>query len=65
MTVADLGTEQEALGTLLRALSKVPAAELVVAGGPPADALRSDLSYRRLAKLGRLPRRVRKGVLHG
>src|SRR5580693_2693297 len=51
VTVADLATEQEALGTLLRAVSKVPAAELVVAGGPPADGLRSDLSYRRLAKL--------------
>src|SRR3984957_6775380 len=51
VTVADLATEQEALGTLLRAVSKVPAAELVGAGGPPADGLRSDLSYRRLAKL--------------
>ena len=51
VTVADLATEQEALGTLLRAVSKVPAAELVVAGGPPRDGLRSDLSYRRLAKL--------------
>src|SRR3984957_12449036 len=51
VTVADLATEQEALGTLLRAVSKVPVAELVVAGAPPADGLRSDLSYRRLAKL--------------
>ena len=51
VTVADLATEQEALGNLLRAVSKVPAAELVVAGGPPRAGLRSDLSYRRLAKL--------------
>ena len=51
MTVADLATEQEALGTLLRAVSKVPGAELVVAGGPAREDLRSDLSYRRLAKL--------------
>jgi glycosyltransferase involved in cell wall biosynthesis len=51
VTVADLATEQEALGNLLRAVSKVPAVELVVAGGPPRDGLRSDLSYRRLAKL--------------
>ena len=51
VTVADLATEQEALGTLLRAVSKVPGAELVVAGGPPREELRSDLSYRRLAKI--------------
>jgi len=51
VTVADLATEHEALGTLLRAVSKVPGAELVVAGGPSRDGLRSDLSYRRLAKL--------------
>jgi glycosyltransferase involved in cell wall biosynthesis len=51
VTVADLAAEQDALGTLLRAVSKVPGAELVVAGGPPRDGLRSDLSYRRLAKL--------------
>jgi glycosyltransferase involved in cell wall biosynthesis len=51
VTIADLATEQDALGTLLRALSKVPGAELVVAGGPPHDGLSSDLSYRRLAKL--------------
>jgi len=51
VTVADLGTEYEALSTLLRAVSKVPGAELVVAGGPPREGLRSDLSYRRLAKL--------------
>ena len=51
VTVADLATEQDALNTLLRALSKIPGAELVVAGGPPRDGLKSDLSYRRLAKL--------------
>jgi glycosyltransferase involved in cell wall biosynthesis len=51
VTVADLATEQDALGNLLRAVSKVPGSELVIAGGPPREALRSDLSYRRLAKL--------------
>ena len=51
VTIADLATEQDALNTLLRALSKIPGAELIVAGGPPRDGLRSDLSYRRLAKL--------------
>jgi glycosyltransferase involved in cell wall biosynthesis len=51
VTIADLATEQDALNTLLRALSKIPGAELVVAGGPPRDGLKSDLSYRRLAKL--------------
>jgi len=51
VTIADLATEQDALNILLRALSKIPGAELVVAGGPPRDGLKSDLSYRRLAKL--------------
>jgi glycosyltransferase involved in cell wall biosynthesis len=50
VTVTDL-EEHEALGTLLHALSKVPDAELVVAGGPPSAELRGDLAYRRLAKL--------------
>jgi len=50
LTVADLA-EHEAIGTLLRALGKVPEAELVVAGGPPSNELRGDLAYRRLAKL--------------
>jgi glycosyltransferase involved in cell wall biosynthesis len=50
VTVTDLG-EQDALGTLLHAMAKVPGAELVVAGGPPREALRGDLAYRRLAKL--------------
>ena len=51
VTVADLAAEQEALDTLLRAMSKIPGAELVVAGGPARGELRDDLSYRRLAKL--------------
>jgi glycosyltransferase involved in cell wall biosynthesis len=50
VTVTDLG-EQDALGTLLHAMSKVPGAELVVAGGPPRAELRGDFAYRRLAKL--------------
>ncbi len=51
VTVADLATEQDALDTLLRALAKIPGAELIVAGGPDREALKTDLSYRRLAKL--------------
>jgi glycosyltransferase involved in cell wall biosynthesis len=50
VTVAEL-SEHEALATLLHAVSKVPAAELVVAGGPPRDRLRDDLNFRRLVKL--------------
>jgi glycosyltransferase involved in cell wall biosynthesis len=50
VTVADL-EEQDSLGTLLRAVSRVPSAELVIAGGPQRDALREDLGYRKLAKL--------------
>jgi glycosyltransferase involved in cell wall biosynthesis len=50
VTVADL-EEQDSLGTLLRAVSRVPSAELVIAGGPRRDALRDDLGYRKLAKL--------------
>jgi glycosyltransferase involved in cell wall biosynthesis len=50
VTVADL-EEHEALATLLQALSKVPGAELVVAGGPPRAELRGDFAYRRLAKV--------------
>jgi glycosyltransferase involved in cell wall biosynthesis len=50
VTVADLH-DLDALGTLLRAMSKVPGAELVVAGGPPREQLRDDLGFRRLAKL--------------
>jgi glycosyltransferase involved in cell wall biosynthesis len=51
VTVADLAAEHEALDTLLRALAKIPGAELVVAGGAARGELRDDLSYRRLAKL--------------
>ena len=50
VTIADL-QEHDALATLLQALSKVPGAELVVAGGPPRAELRGDLAYRRLAKV--------------
>jgi D-inositol-3-phosphate glycosyltransferase len=51
VTVADLAAEQDALTTLLHALAKIPAAELVIAGGPAREDLRGDLSYRRLVKL--------------
>ena len=51
VTVADLAAEQDALITLLHALAKIPAAELVIAGGPAHEDLRGDLSYRRLIKL--------------
>ena len=50
VTVTDL-EEQDALGTLLRAMSRVPGAELVIAGGPPRDALSGNLAYRRLSRL--------------
>jgi glycosyltransferase involved in cell wall biosynthesis len=50
VTVADL-SEHDALGTLLRAMSKMPSADLIVAGGPPRDRLGDDLSFRRLTKL--------------
>jgi glycosyltransferase involved in cell wall biosynthesis len=50
VTVADL-QEHDALAMLLQALSKVPGAELVVAGGPPRAKLRGDMAYRRLAKV--------------
>jgi glycosyltransferase involved in cell wall biosynthesis len=43
--------EHESLETLLRALSKVPGAELIIAGGPPRDDLADDLSYRKLRRL--------------
>jgi glycosyltransferase involved in cell wall biosynthesis len=51
VTIADLATEQDALDTLLRAMAKIPGAELVVVGGPAQEDLGGDLSYRRLAKL--------------
>jgi glycosyltransferase involved in cell wall biosynthesis len=50
VTVADL-SEHDAIATLLRALAKVPGADLIVAGGPDRIKLSDDLSYRRLAKL--------------
>jgi len=50
LTIADLA-DHDALAILLQALSKVPGAELVVAGGPPRAELRGDLAYRRLAKV--------------
>jgi glycosyltransferase involved in cell wall biosynthesis len=50
VTVADL-SEHDALATLLRAMSKVPSADLVVAGGPAGTELRHDLGFRRLSKL--------------
>jgi glycosyltransferase involved in cell wall biosynthesis len=50
VTIADL-SEHDALANLLHALSKVPGADLVVAGGPPREQLRGDLNFRRLAKL--------------
>ena len=43
--------EHESLATLLRALSKVPGAELIVAGGPPRAELGGNPAYRRLAAL--------------
>jgi glycosyltransferase involved in cell wall biosynthesis len=51
VTIADLAAEAESLSILLHAMAKIPAAELVVAGGPDRDGLRADLPYRRLAKL--------------
>jgi glycosyltransferase involved in cell wall biosynthesis len=50
VTVADL-SDHDALAMLLQAISKVPAADLVVAGGPPRAELGDDLSFRRLTKL--------------
>ena len=50
VTIADL-SEHEALATLLRAMARVPGADLVVAGGPPRARLGDDLGFRRLAKL--------------
>jgi len=48
LTVADL-REREALETLLRALTRVPGAELMVVGGPARDELPADQAYVRLA----------------
>jgi D-inositol-3-phosphate glycosyltransferase len=41
------------LGTLLRALARVPDAELVIAGGPRHDDLADDPAHRKLASLAR------------
>ncbi len=43
--------EHDSLATLLRALSRLPTAELVIVGGPPRTALRSDETYRKLTAL--------------
>jgi glycosyltransferase involved in cell wall biosynthesis len=48
LTVADL-REREALDTLLRALTKVPDAELMIVGGPARDRLAADTAYQHLA----------------
>jgi glycosyltransferase involved in cell wall biosynthesis len=45
--------DHESLATLLRALSRVPGAELIVAGGPQRADLGSDQAYVRLAALAR------------
>jgi glycosyltransferase involved in cell wall biosynthesis len=50
LTAADL-TEREPLETLLRAMTKVPNAELMIVGGPAKARLRSDAAYRSLAAL--------------
>src|SRR6516162_11361172 len=48
--VTDL-TAHDALATLLRAMSKVPGVELIVAGGPPRAELPADQGYRSLTAL--------------
>ena len=50
VTVSRLDAHEE-LATLLRALARVPDAELVIVGGPPAGRLKNDPAYRKLAKL--------------
>jgi D-inositol-3-phosphate glycosyltransferase len=49
LTVADL-TERAALETLLRALTRVPGAELMVVGGPVRAELRRESAYKGLAR---------------
>ena len=49
LTAADL-RERQSLETLLRALTRVPAAELVVVGGPAEAELDADDAYVKLAK---------------
>jgi glycosyltransferase involved in cell wall biosynthesis len=43
--------EHEQLANLLRAMAKIPGADLIVAGGPSAGQLGDDLGFRRLVKL--------------
>jgi glycosyltransferase involved in cell wall biosynthesis len=50
LTTTDL-TEREALETLLRALTKVPGAELMVVGGPARERLTTNSAYRALAAM--------------
>jgi glycosyltransferase involved in cell wall biosynthesis len=50
VTVTELDRQEE-LATLLRALSKVPEAELVVVGGPPQAEIADDPAHGKLAKL--------------
>jgi len=49
LTAADL-TQRKSLETLLRALTRVPGAELLVVGGPTEAELPADESYIKLAK---------------
>ncbi len=49
LTAADL-REREPLETLLRALTRVPGAELLIVGGPPEADLSRDDAYVKLAK---------------
>src|SRR5215469_10203962 len=49
LTAADL-TQRAALETLLRALTRVPGAELMVVGGPARAELRTDAAYASLAR---------------
>jgi len=52
VTVTELHEhELDSLATLLRALSRVPGAELIVAGGPERAELPADQTYRQLAAL--------------
>jgi glycosyltransferase involved in cell wall biosynthesis len=50
LTVTDFA-DRSGLDTLLRALSRVPGAELIVAGGPPSDMLSGLKEYQALAGL--------------
>jgi D-inositol-3-phosphate glycosyltransferase len=52
LTVADL-KERAALETLLRALTRVPGAELMIVGGPAGAAMRDDRAYLDLARFAR------------